>query len=126
MLFCLGRSVSQPDFELFPAGWIYENTYCLRDDVFHLSSALQVYLKAGRPKLVRPKTGSALFLSARGVAISRKTFWLGVKQAARFFLNGVSTSTEGVDIVGRYRLPTDTLGNLLPVLDGVSVVVFGS
>lgn len=32
-------------------------------------------------------------------------------QAARFFLNGVSTSTEGVDIVGRYRLPTDTLGD---------------
>ena len=31
-------------------------------------------------------------------------------QAARFFLNGVSTSTEGVDVVGRYRLPTDTLG----------------
>ncbi|WP_295246529.1 TonB-dependent receptor [uncultured Brevundimonas sp.] len=32
-------------------------------------------------------------------------------QAARFFLNGVSTSTEGVDVVGRYRLPTDTLGD---------------
>jgi integrase/recombinase XerD len=45
--------------------------------------ALQAYLKAGRPKLMRPKTGSALFLSARGVAISRKTFWLGVKQAAQ-------------------------------------------
>jgi integrase/recombinase XerD len=45
--------------------------------------ALQAYLQAGRPKLVRPKTGSALFLSARGVAISRKTFWLGVKQAAQ-------------------------------------------
>jgi integrase/recombinase XerD len=45
--------------------------------------ALQAYLKAGRPKLVRPKTGSALVLSARGVAISRKTFWLGVKQAAQ-------------------------------------------
>ena len=45
--------------------------------------ALQAYLKAGRPRLVRPKTGSALFLSARGVAISRKTFWLGVKQAAK-------------------------------------------
>ena len=46
-------------------------------------AALRAYLMAGRPKLVRPKTGSALFLSARGVAISRKTFWLGVKQAAR-------------------------------------------
>ena len=46
-------------------------------------AALQAYLLAGRPKLTRPKTGSALFLSARGVAISRKTFWLGVKQAAQ-------------------------------------------
>lgn len=44
--------------------------------------ALRAYLGQGRPKLVRPKTGSALFLSARGVAISRKTFWLSVKQAA--------------------------------------------
>lgn len=32
-------------------------------------------------------------------------------QAARFFLNGVSTSTKGLDIVGRYRLPTDQAGN---------------
>jgi len=32
-------------------------------------------------------------------------------QAARFFLNGVSTSTTGLDIVGRYRLPTDQAGN---------------
>ncbi|MFN7129024.1 MAG: TonB-dependent receptor plug domain-containing protein [Brevundimonas sp.] len=35
---------------------------------------------------------------------------LGV-QAARFFLNGVSTSTEGVDVVGRYRLPTEGVGD---------------
>ena len=45
--------------------------------------ALSAYLKAGRPKLVRPKTGSAIFLSARGEALSRKTFWVGVKAAAR-------------------------------------------
>ena len=32
-------------------------------------------------------------------------------QAARFFLNGVTTETEGVDIVGRYRLRTETAGN---------------
>lgn len=44
--------------------------------------ALRAYLAAGRPKLTRPRTGSALFLSARGVALSRKTFWLAVKQAA--------------------------------------------
>jgi len=35
---------------------------------------------------------------------------LGV-QAARFFLNGASTETEGVDIVGHYRLPTETVGD---------------
>lgn len=35
---------------------------------------------------------------------------LGV-QAARFFLNGVSTSTEGVDVVAHYRQPTDDFGN---------------
>lgn len=35
---------------------------------------------------------------------------LGV-QAARFFLNGVTTETEGVDIVGRYRLRTESVGD---------------
>ncbi len=44
--------------------------------------ALRAYLEKGRPALTRPKTGSAVFLSARGQALSRKTFWLSVKQAA--------------------------------------------
>ena len=35
---------------------------------------------------------------------------LGV-QAARFFINGVDTTTQGIDIVGRYRLNTDTYGD---------------
>lgn len=35
---------------------------------------------------------------------------LGV-QAARFFLNGVDTTTQGVDIVGRYRLGTEAYGD---------------
>ncbi|RZJ29147.1 MAG: TonB-dependent receptor, partial [Brevundimonas sp.] len=35
---------------------------------------------------------------------------LGI-QAARFFLNGVETSTKGVDVVGRYRLYTETYGD---------------
>ena len=30
---------------------------------------------------------------------------------ARFFLNGVDTVTKGVDVVGRYRLPTDSVGD---------------
>ena len=37
--------------------------------------AVQRYLAHGRPHFVRPKTGSALFLSERGCAISRKTVW---------------------------------------------------
>jgi len=45
-------------------------------------TALRTYLEKGRPALTRPKTGSAVFLSARGQALSRKTFWLSVKQAA--------------------------------------------
>lgn len=47
------------------------------------SAALAAYLKVGRPALVRARTGSALFLSERGQALSRKTFWVGVKAAAR-------------------------------------------
>lgn len=35
---------------------------------------------------------------------------LGI-QAARFFVNGVETSTQGVDVVGRYRLNTETYGD---------------
>lgn len=44
--------------------------------------ALSRYIEYGRPGLVRPRTGSAVFLSNRGVAISRKTIWLMVKRQA--------------------------------------------
>jgi integrase/recombinase XerD len=44
--------------------------------------ALQSYLASGRPRLVKPRTGSELFLSERGQAISRKTVWVIVKNAA--------------------------------------------
>ncbi len=37
--------------------------------------SLQQYLVRARPVLVREKTGSALFLSERGTALSRKTIW---------------------------------------------------
>ena len=45
--------------------------------------AVQVYLTAGRPRLVKPRTGSELFLSERGKAISRKTLWVIVKNSAK-------------------------------------------
>ncbi|MCX6939082.1 MAG: tyrosine recombinase XerD [Verrucomicrobia bacterium] len=44
--------------------------------------ALRVYLDAGRPKLVRAKTGGAVFLSERGGPLSRKTLWYLVQKYA--------------------------------------------
>ena len=45
--------------------------------------AVQTYLVSGRPRLVKPRTGSELFLSERGKAISRKTLWVIVKKSAK-------------------------------------------
>ncbi|MBA3850397.1 MAG: site-specific tyrosine recombinase XerD [Opitutus sp.] len=45
--------------------------------------AVQAYLASGRPRLVKPRTGSELFISERGRAISRKTLWLIVKTHAK-------------------------------------------
>ncbi|MBL9214337.1 MAG: site-specific tyrosine recombinase XerD [Opitutaceae bacterium] len=44
--------------------------------------AVAAYLAASRPRLVKPRTGSELFLSERGRAISRKTVWVIVKKYA--------------------------------------------
>ena len=45
--------------------------------------ALLSYLGSARPRLVKRHTGSELFLSERGRAISRKTIWLLVKKHAQ-------------------------------------------
>ena len=45
-------------------------------------AAVQAYLGSGRPRLVKPKTGSELFITERGKAMSRKTLWVMVKSAA--------------------------------------------
>jgi integrase/recombinase XerD len=47
------------------------------------AAALQIYLSGGRPALVKARTGSELFLSQQGKPISRKMFWVLVKQHAR-------------------------------------------
>lgn len=44
--------------------------------------ALERYLEVARPKLVKPRTGSELFLSQWGRALSRKTFWVMIKKTA--------------------------------------------
>lgn len=46
------------------------------------TQAIQNYLTVGRPQLVKNKTGSELFLSNRGSAISRKMVWVLVKTYA--------------------------------------------
>jgi len=44
--------------------------------------AIEAYLAAGRPHLMKAKTGSHLFISERGTAISRKTIWVLIKKHA--------------------------------------------
>jgi integrase/recombinase XerD len=44
--------------------------------------AVQAYLVSARPRLVKPRTGSELFITERGRAMSRKTLWVMVKTAA--------------------------------------------
>ena len=50
---------------------------------FQAVLALSGYLEQGRPSLVKPKTGSACFISNRGTPISRKTVWVLVKRYAK-------------------------------------------
>jgi integrase/recombinase XerD len=45
--------------------------------------ALSAYFVSGRPHLVRSRTGSQVFLSNRGVAISRKTVWYWIHTYAQ-------------------------------------------
>jgi integrase/recombinase XerD len=45
--------------------------------------AITAYLGSARPRLVKPRTGSELFISERGRAISRKTVWYIVKKHAK-------------------------------------------
>lgn len=45
--------------------------------------ALEIYLTSGRPHLVRPHTGSAMFLNHRGRSISRVALWKIVKAHAK-------------------------------------------
>jgi len=44
--------------------------------------ALTTYLQSGRPHFVKPRTGSELFLSNRGTALSRVRLWMLVKEYA--------------------------------------------
>jgi integrase/recombinase XerD len=54
--------------------------------------ALASYLTAGRRYFVKPRTGSQLFLSERGTAISRKMLWVLVRKYAK--LAGITKSVK--------------------------------
>ena len=45
--------------------------------------AVQNYVTSGRPKFIKARTGSELFLSQQGRAISRKMVWVLIKEHAR-------------------------------------------
>lgn len=45
--------------------------------------AVQDYIAGGRPHFIKARTGSALFLSQQGRAISRKMVWVLIKEHAR-------------------------------------------
>ncbi|MDR1789966.1 MAG: site-specific tyrosine recombinase XerD [Opitutaceae bacterium] len=47
------------------------------------AAAIRDYLAAARPLLAKDNTGSHLFISNRGTAISRKTIWVFIKKYAR-------------------------------------------
>jgi integrase/recombinase XerD len=46
-------------------------------------AAVEAYLVRGRPTLVTPRTGRALFLNARGGRLSRQSAWAVLQRAAR-------------------------------------------
>jgi integrase/recombinase XerD len=54
--------------------------------------ALTAWLAAGRPRFVKPRTGSQLFLSNRGAALSRVMLWMIVKKYAR--LAGITKNVK--------------------------------
>ncbi len=56
------------------------------------ADALSVYLAAGRPRFVRPRTGSQFFLNRYGTALSRVMLWMIVKKYAR--RAGLSTNVK--------------------------------
>ena len=68
--------------------------------------AIRNYLTSGRPQLVKPRTGSQLFLSRLGQPISRKTIWHLVKVYAE--QAGISTNVTPHSL--RHSFATHLLG----------------
>ena len=56
--------------------------------------ALEKYLTSGRPKLVKPKSTGAVFLTSRGTAFASPTLWLRIKRRAR--RSGIRVSLDPI------------------------------
>ncbi|NDV63277.1 site-specific tyrosine recombinase XerD [Puniceicoccales bacterium CK1056] len=69
--------------------------------------AIKAYLHTARPQLVRPKTGSVVFLSNRGTALSRKTVWHWIKKYAQ--VAGIEKSVKPHGL--RHSFATHLLSN---------------
>jgi integrase/recombinase XerD len=69
--------------------------------------ALASYLSGERPKLVRPRSGSEIFLSARGTKLTTVRLWQIVKERAR--LSGLETNIYPHLL--RHSFATHLLGN---------------
>lgn len=69
--------------------------------------ALAAYVSAERPKLVRPRSGSEIFLSARGTKLTTVRLWQIVKERAR--LSGLETNIYPHLL--RHSFATHLLGN---------------
>jgi integrase/recombinase XerD len=69
--------------------------------------ALAAYLTGERPKMVRPRTGSEIFLSARGTKLTTVRLWQIVKERARH--SGLETNIYPHLL--RHSFATHLLGN---------------
>jgi integrase/recombinase XerD len=69
--------------------------------------ALAAYVSAERPKLVKPRSGSEIFLSSRGTKLTTVRLWQIVKERAR--LSGLETNVYPHLL--RHSFATHLLGN---------------
>ncbi len=69
--------------------------------------ALAAYLSGERPKMVKPRTGSEIFLSARGTKLTTVRLWQIVKERAR--VSGLETNIYPHLL--RHSFATHLLGN---------------
>jgi iron complex outermembrane receptor protein len=99
----LGAKPLEPETSTnYSAGVVFrKGAFELTVDAYRIEISNRIVLSENLPNTNTPAATAAVINSILQP--------LGIS-AARFFINGVDTTTKGVDIVARYRLPTDTIG----------------